>query len=147
MALCENYLGPNKVDQLSASLTCTLQNLEYHGDKKNWNFENYQAAHLDQHNIYVGLEGHGYSGIYERAKVLYLIDGINNDKLEVVKTQVIESPALIQYLTSVHSLFSEYIKQYEGMNHPVRNISEVFVGSGHRGMGGRGRGRGDRGGQ
>ena len=71
MDLYAHYLGPNKVDHLSASLTCNLYNLEYHGDKKNWNFEKYQAAHLDQHNISVGLEGHGYSGIDEHAKVRY----------------------------------------------------------------------------
>ena len=41
-----HYLGPNKVDRLSASFTRTIQNFDYHGEKKNWNFDKYQAAHL-----------------------------------------------------------------------------------------------------
>ena len=32
LALYAHYLGPNKVDHLSASLTCTLKNLDYHGN-------------------------------------------------------------------------------------------------------------------
>ena len=51
------------------------------------------------------LEVHDYSCIDDRAKVRYLIDGINNDKLEVVKTQVIAFPFLRQYFTGVCSLF------------------------------------------
>ena len=89
LALYVHYLGPYKVDHFSASLTCTHQNLDYHGEKKNCNLEKYQADHLEQHNISVGLESHGYSGIDDRAKVRYLIDGINNDKLEIFKTQVL----------------------------------------------------------
>ena len=146
MALYAHYLGPNKIDHLSASLTRTLQNLDYHRENNNWNFDKYQAAHLEQHNISVGLEGHGYSGIDECAKVRYLIYGIKDDKLEVVKTQVIASPSLRQYFTGVCSLLSDYIKQCEGINHPVRNISEVSAGSGRGGRGGRGRGHGGRGG-
>ena len=75
-------------------MTCTLKNLDYHGEKKNWNFEKYQAAHLEQHNISVILEVHGYLGIDDHAKVYRLINGIKNNKIEVVKTQVIAYPAL-----------------------------------------------------
>ena len=145
--LYAHYLRPNKVDHLSASLTCTLQNLYYHWEKKNRNSEKYQAAHLEQQNISVGREGHGYSGIPDRSKVLYLIDGINNDNLEFVKTQVIYSLALSQNFTGVYSLFLDYINQCESMNHPVPNISEVSDGSGHISRGGFGQGSGGRGGQ
>ena len=93
------------------------------------------------------MEGHSYSGIDDHSKARYLINGIKNDKLEVVKTHVISSPALRQYFTRVFSLFSDYIKQCEGMNHPVRNISEVSAESGRRDRGGRGRGHGGRVGQ
>ena len=84
-----HYLGPNNVDHLSTSLTRTLQNLDYNGEKKNWNFDKYQAYHLEQNNISVGLEGHGYSGIDDHDKVRYFINGIKNDNLEFVNTQVI----------------------------------------------------------
>ena len=76
-----------------------------------------------------------------------MIDGINNDNLEFVKTQLISSLALSQDFTGVYSLFSDYIKQCEGMNHPVPNISEVSDGSGHRSRGGFEQGSGGRGGQ
>ena len=55
-----------------------LHNLDHHREKNNCNFDKYQAAHLEQHNISVVLEGHGYSGTYDRSKFRYLIDGINN---------------------------------------------------------------------
>ena len=100
-----HYLGPNKVDQLSAYFTHRLHNLEYHREKNNCNFEKYQAAHLEQHNISVGMEGHSYSGIDDRAKFRYLVIGINNDKLEVVKIPLIASPALRQYFIGVCSFF------------------------------------------
>ena len=93
----------------------------------------------------MGLEGHDYSGIDDRSKVSYLIDGINNDKIEVVKTQVIISTSLRQDFTGVCSLFSDYINECEGTNHPVRNISEVSSGSGLRGRVGRVIGHGVRG--
>ena len=41
-----------------------------------------------------------------RAKVRYLIDGINNEKLQFVKTQVIAYPDLRKNFTGVGSLFS-----------------------------------------
>ena len=34
LALYAHYLWPNKVDLLSASLTCTLQNIDYHGKNR-----------------------------------------------------------------------------------------------------------------
>ena len=94
LALYAHYLVPNKVDHLSASLTRTLRNFDYHREKKNWNFKKNQAAHLEQHNTSMGLEVQGYSGIDECVKVRYFINGINNDKLEVVKTRVIAFPSL-----------------------------------------------------
>ena len=36
--LYAHYLEPNNVDHLCASLTRTLQNLDYHGERKKWNF-------------------------------------------------------------------------------------------------------------
>ena len=66
LALYAHYLGPKNVDDMSESLTCTLQNLDYHEEKNNWNFEKYQVAHLDQHNISVVLKGHCYEGIGDR---------------------------------------------------------------------------------
>ena len=81
------------------------------------------------------LEGRGYLGIDDHAKVHYLIYGIKNEKIEVVNTQVIAYPSLRQYFTGVCSLFSDYIKQCEGINHPVCNISEVSAGSVHGGRG------------
>ena len=77
---------------------------------------------MEQHNISVGLEGHGYSGIDDRYKVRYLIDGIKNEKIEVVNAHVISYPALRKYFTGVCSVFSDYIKQCKGMNHLVCNI-------------------------
>ena len=76
-----------------------------------------------------------------------MINETNNGKIEVVKTQVIASPALRQYFTGVCSPLSDYIKQCEGIKYPVCNISEFSAGSGHGGKGGRGRGHGVRGGQ
>ena len=95
----------------------------------------------------MGLKKTGYAGIDDRAKVRHLINGIKNDKLEVVKTQVTAYPDLRQNFTGVCSFFSDYIKKCDGMNHPVRNISEVSYGSRRGGRGCSGRGRGDQGGQ
>ena len=39
LALYAHYLEPKKVDHFSTSLTHTLQNLDYHGEKKTWHFE------------------------------------------------------------------------------------------------------------
>ena len=81
----------------------------------------------------------------DRAKVRYLINGENNDKLEVVKNQVVASPALRQDFTGMFSLFSDYIKQCEGMIHHVCNIYELSAGIGRGGKGGNERGRCGRG--
>ena len=76
-----------------------------------------------------------------------MIDGIKNDKLEVVKTQVIAPPTLRQDFTGLFILLSDYINQCEGMNHPVRNLPGVSTGSGPGGRGGRVQGRVDQRGQ
>jgi len=57
-------------------------------------FEHYVKSHIDQHHILDGLHNHGYSGINARSKVRHLMDGIETNTFEAVKTRILSESTL-----------------------------------------------------
>ena len=109
--LKEHYLGPNNVDTQSSAAERTLQTTTYHGEKRRWNFERFSKLHKDQHAILEGLVEHGYSGIDDRSKVRYLMEGIRTTELDPVTTNIMATPALRTDFNACVGLYKEFIAQ------------------------------------
>ena len=45
------HLGPNNVDNMAGEAETVLKTVQYHGEKRQWNFEKYARTHLRQHLI------------------------------------------------------------------------------------------------
>jgi len=117
--LKNHYLGPNNVDTQSSAVERTLQSTTYQGEKRRWNFERFSKLHKDQHAILEGLVEHGYSGINNRSKVRYLMEGIKTSELDSVTTNIMATPALRSDFTACVGLYKEFIAQKD-TNKPSR---------------------------
>ena len=94
LGLRQHYLGPNNINNTASEAKANLNNTKYHGEKKRWNFESYVSLMKEKHQILHQLEEHGHSNMDEGSKVHILNHGIQTDKLNNVKTQILDNPAL-----------------------------------------------------
>jgi hypothetical protein len=49
-----------------------LCDVNFHGEKRGWNFEKYVTVHKEQHHVLTSLEQHGYNCSDDCAKVRFL---------------------------------------------------------------------------
>jgi len=73
--LYAHYLGPNNVGNMAGEAETVLNRVQYHGKKRQWNFEKYALMHLRQHLILEALMAHGYVGIDPGSKVRFYLLG------------------------------------------------------------------------
>jgi hypothetical protein len=85
-----------------------------------------------QNSIMEGLIEHGYTGILDpRSKVRYLLDGIETDKFDSVKTQIMSDATLRSDFDACVTLKQDYIKQTSKSKTPSTvGISEVGTSTG-----------------
>jgi hypothetical protein len=112
-ALFDHYLGPNNVDNSATEAERKLTSTNYNGEKRRWNFERYVRVHVDQHQVLNNLKAYGYAGIDDRSKVRHLLDGIKDKSLDVIKAQVMSTPALRVDFDACVTIYKDYIKQTE----------------------------------
>jgi hypothetical protein len=88
-ALYTALLGSQAVANYTSTAENRLQTLPLTGQKaKNWGFEKYVLAHMDQHTIPEKLTEHGHSGIDETSKIRHFSRGITDPEMETVKSSV-----------------------------------------------------------
>ena len=56
--LYAHYLGPNNIGNMAGEAETVLNIVQYHGEKRQWNFEMYALMHLRQHLILEALMAH-----------------------------------------------------------------------------------------
>ena len=103
------YLGQNMVNEIAAAAEDQITKARYNGESKRWSFDSYVAVHLAQHQILVGLVEHGYQGMDNGTKVHHLTTGIKTDCLNVIKSNILASPALQRYFDKCVNLFKLFI--------------------------------------
>jgi hypothetical protein len=81
---------------------------------------------------------HGYSGIDENSKVRLLLAGITTSNYDVVKSQILDSPALKMSFENSVKIYKDFIKATKKDQH--HNCSAVNVKSRHNGKSGGGAG-------
>ena len=122
---------------------------KYNGESKLWNFDSYAAVNLDQHQILSDLVKHSYQRIDEGTKSWHLNFGIKTDALNIIKANILATPALQRYFDRCVTLFKSYISSNQTAKDININISETNTDhepdrNKGRGGGGGGRGRGRR---
>jgi hypothetical protein len=130
--LWQHYLGPNNVNHMATEARAKLTSTTYSGEKSRWNWEKYVRTHVEQHTILSGLIRYGYSGIDERTKVQYLMDGIKTKELEAVKSTILADDAKQTDFSACVNLYQSYIKQNKTLNPPRIQVAAVQAGTGKR---------------
>jgi hypothetical protein len=67
--LHNHFFGGDKVNTMCSDILLTLKNLHYSGDRKNFNFDKYCTAHVEQHNRHAALAKYGVTPLEETMKI------------------------------------------------------------------------------
>jgi len=145
-----HHFGRDRVDTMFHSILTTLQNLHYAEDRKNYNFDKYCIAHVEQHNLHAGLVEFGISELQDKMKILYFEEGIKDPSFASVKSTILANRAAFQDFDTVMELYVNTYranKKNSEVTNQTRKIS-ALQGRGDWGRGGgggrgRGYGRGD----
>ena len=101
-----------------------LHILSYKDKEKGWNWGNFVAGYMEQHNIRSGLEEHGYSTMDAQTQVCFLMNGTKT--ADSVNTTILaSSTTLHQNFGAVTILYSDFTKQTGALN-PIK-ISAVNI--------------------
>jgi hypothetical protein len=134
-----------------ADILSTLKALHYGGDRRNFTFDKFCTAHVDQHNCHAALAEWNGPPLEETMKIHYFEDGITDPSFAAVKSTILVDHTRFQDFESVMRVYVNF-KRYQKAEAPaqqVRNVSALQgCGGGRQGRGGRGRdGRGGPGGR
>jgi hypothetical protein len=152
--LFDHYLGADHVAHQANKVEVRIANLSYKGEQKNWGWDKYVDAHIEQHIIAKNLMPYGYSGIDERSKIRHLLGGISDPGLHPVTCNILAMKEEDKTFTKCATMYTDFIRACGNSANPRqdrngRQISSVLTGRGGsrgRGGGGRGDGRGRGGG-
>ena len=143
--LFDHYLGAEHVTHQANKVEARIASLSYKGEQRNWGWDKYVDAHIEQHIIAKNLMPYGYSGIDERSKIRHLLGGISNPGLHPVTVNILAMREEDKTFTKCATMYTDFIRTCANSVGPRqdrgRQISSVHTGRG----GGRGRGGGGRG--
>ncbi len=137
--------GGDKVNTIVADILSTLKSLHYSGDQRNFTFDKYCTAHVDQHNCHAALAKWNVKPLEETMKINYFESGITDPSFAFVKSTMMVDCMKFQEFQAVMHLYVNYKRSQkaEAPTNQARNVSAL---QGHGG-GRQGRGRRGRGGQ
>ncbi len=87
--LHDHFCGGDKVNTMVDDVLLTLKALHYGGDRRNFTFDKYCTAHVDQHNHHAALAEYDVAPLEERVKIHYFEDGITDPSFAAVKTTIL----------------------------------------------------------
>jgi hypothetical protein len=73
--LHNHFFGGDKVNTMFTNILSTLKALHYGGDWRNFTFDKFCTAHVDQHNCHVALAKWNVPPLEETMKIHYFEDG------------------------------------------------------------------------
>jgi hypothetical protein len=88
-----------------ADVLLTLKALHYSGDWRNFTFDKYCTAHVDQHNRHAALAEYGVGPLEESMKIHYFEDGISDPSLAAVKTTILVDRTRFKDFNSVMRVY------------------------------------------
>jgi hypothetical protein len=130
-----------------SDIILTLKTLFYSGNRKNYNFDKYCTAHVEQHNRLSALLEYGVQGLDKAMKVHYFEEGIKDDSFNSVKTMILADRKKFLDFMPVMNFYSNFkCTQKNDIAPQGPTISALNQGHGgggqDRGGTGHGRGRG-----
>jgi len=134
-ALYTALLGSQAVANYASTAENRLITLSLTGQKaKNWGFEKYVLAHMDQHTILEKLTEHGHSGIDETSKIRHFSRGITDPEMETVKGSVSANSLTLDTFDKVVATYRTFIEsRRHHTKDPKTTINVSSVGSQQRG--------------
>jgi hypothetical protein len=126
-----------------ADVLLTLKALHYSGDWRNFMFDKYCTAHVDQHNRHAALAEWDVAPLEESMKIHYFEDGISDPSLATVNTTILVDPTRFKDFESVMRVYVNF-KRAQKPEAPAQQVCNVSAlqgrGGGRQGRGGRGGG-------
>ncbi len=141
--LHDHFFGGDKVNTMVANILLTLKGLHYGGDRRNFTFDKFCTAHVDQHNRHTALAEWNVPPLEETMKIHYFEDGITDPSFAAVKSTILVDRTRFQDFESVMRVYVDFKRSQkaEASAQQVRNVSALQgCGGGRQGRGGRGRG-------
>jgi hypothetical protein len=149
--LHNHFFGGDKVNTMVANILSTLKALHYGGDWRNFTFDKYCTAHVDQHNCHAALAEWNAGPLEETMKIHYFEDRITDSSFAAVKSTMLVDRTRVQDFESMMRIYVNF-KRSQKAEAPAQHACNVSAlqgrGGGRQGRGGRGRGgRGGSGGR
>jgi hypothetical protein len=122
----------------------TLKSLHYSGNHKNFNFDKYCTAHVEQHNCNAALAKYGMTLLEDTMKIHYFEDGISDSSFASIKSTIMVDCQKFQDFDAAMQLYVNFkhSQKAEAPTHQARNVSTLQgCKGGRQGYGGCGSGR------
>jgi hypothetical protein len=91
-----------------SDILLTLKSLHYSGDQRNFTFDKYCTAHVDQHNIHAALAKWNVKSLEETMKIHYFKGGITDPSFASVKSTILVDRQKLQDFDAVMRLYVNY---------------------------------------
>jgi hypothetical protein len=91
-----------------SEILLTLKSLHYSGDRRNFTFDKYSTAHVDQYNRHAILSKWNVKPLEESMKIHYFEDRITDSYFASVKSTIIVDCQKFQEFDAVMQLYVDY---------------------------------------
>ncbi len=126
-----------------ADILSPLKSLHYGGDRRNFTFNKYSTAHVDQHNCHATLAEWNVKPLEKTMKIQYFKNGITDPSFASVRSTIMVDRTKFQEFDTVMHLYVnyKYSQKAETPTHQAHYVSALQGhGGGKQGRGGHGRG-------
>ena len=102
------FFEGDRVSTMHTDIISTLKTLFYSGDRKNYTFNKYCIAHMEQHNRLSALLELGVQGLDKSMKIHYFQEGIKDDSFDPVRTMILADRSKFQEFNSIMNLYTNF---------------------------------------
>ena len=143
--LHSHFFGADKVNTMVNDVLSSLKSKTYQGDRKNWTFDKYCLAHVEQHNRHAFLAEYGNTPLEESMKIHYFEEGIQDPALDAARNAILVNRSQFPDFESVMQLYATSKRSHKSETPPPGWQLSAVTGRGGRGQGRGGASRGGRG--
>jgi hypothetical protein len=110
-----------------ADILSTLKNLHCIGDQRNFTFDKYCTAHVDQHNHHAALAKWNVKPLEETMKIHYYEGKITDPSFASIRSTIMVDRTKFQEFGVVMHLYVNYMRlqKAETPTHQARNVSAL----------------------
>jgi hypothetical protein len=125
--LHHHFFGGDKVNTMVSDIFSTQKSLHYSGDKRNFTFDKYCTAHVDQHNCHAALAKWNVKPLEETMKIHYFEGRITDSSFASVKSTIMVDRGRFQEFDTVMQLYINFKRsqKVETPTHQAHNVSAL----------------------